>query len=156
MKSLLGGSESKSRPNPELQAAVMENLGRATNVAELGYMPFSGPEVAAMPQGILDLVNRNAEAMGSAGVENVMPTPADYGGGLLAHSSKGLFDDAVDRFRQERPGQAAAYDSLFIDPYADPTQNAPAAPQAPQVPAMNDRRWAQNPHPAPWHQCSER
>lgn len=148
MKTLFGGSESSTQVDPAIRKLFEDNFARAQDVAKIGYMPYSGPQVAAMPKGILDIVNRNAEAMGSGGVENIMPEPTDFGGGLLGYSGKGLFDQAVADFEKERPGQAAAYNSLFVDPF-----NAePAAPEAPTGPqeawpgqTAGSLAWANNP-----------
>jgi hypothetical protein len=127
-----GGSTTSQVQIPEwLQNAAQQNLARADAVAQLGYSPYFGPDVAAMTPmqtAALQGTNQAALSFGLPGVENPMagmPQAQTFAGGLQGYSSAPLYQQSVDALRAAMPGQVAAIDRMFIDPM---TGAAPAYP----------------------------
>ena len=123
-----------------LEEAAMRNIGRAENVAGLGYAPYYGPDVAAMTpfqlasgQGI----NAAASAFGlpTVDVNMGMPTAQTFDGGLRAYSSGGLYDQAVRELETRRPGQYDAITGLFVDPITGAPPLSFGTPELPVMPA---------------------
>lgn len=133
-----GGSSTSVEIPQYIEDAAKRNLARADTIGGLGYMPYYGPEVAAftgMQNDAFANTNAAANAFGmqsSAG--NSMPTPTTFADGSQGYSSLPLFDQAVADFRTARPGQAAAYDNLFIDPFT----GQPASGTSPVAPIVDD------------------
>lgn len=65
------------------------------------------------------------------------PTPQEYAGGIQGYGSGNLFEEAVAEFERRRPGQAEAYNSLFVDPNPNQAAEATAAAQAAQAATIN-------------------
>jgi len=117
-----GGSTSTKVEIPEwMENAAKDNLARGNQISTLGFQPNYADRFAAfspMQNDAFANTNATADAFGmqsSAG--NGMPTPTTFSDGSQSYSSIPLFDSAVADFRAARPGQAAAYDAMFIDPY---------------------------------------
>lgn len=119
-----GGSTTQSVQIPSwMQNAAKRNLARAEQASQLGYMPYYGPDVAApspMLQSAWQGVSDQAAAFGMGpsdrDVMAGMPTAKTYEGGVTGYSSGDLYDQALAEFRTRRPGQAASYDLMFVDP----------------------------------------
>lgn len=127
-----GGSTTSQVQIPEwLQNAAQQNLARADAVAQLGYSPYFGPDVAAMTPmqtAALQGTNQAALSFGLPGVADPMagtPQAQTFAGGLQGYSSAPLYQQSVDALRAAMPGQVAAIDRMFIDPI---TGAAPAYP----------------------------
>lgn len=127
-----GGSTSSSVQIPSwLEDAAKTNLSRSDYASKIGYMPYYGPDVAAQTQNQM-LGNQAtydaAAAFGlvpQGGNANAgMPTPTTYANGITGYSSGNLYDQAVAELAARRPGQADAYNSMFIDPYSGNMQTA--------------------------------
>jgi hypothetical protein len=130
-----GGSQSSSVKIPAwLEDAAKQNLARADQVAQIGYTPYYGPDVAAfnpMQQAAFANTGQAANAFGMAGggmtgMEG-MPAPQTFAGGVQGYGSGGLYDQAVAELAARNPGQAQAMQSMFINPQ---TGAAPAYPFA--------------------------
>ena len=119
-----GGSTSSSVQIPAwLEGPAKENLAKAKQASEVGYMPYYGPDVAA--QNANQLLGNQATydaaaAFGLApqgGNANAgTPTATDYGNGIMGYSSGGLYDQAVQELADRRPRQYSMYQSMFVDP----------------------------------------
>ena len=117
-----GGKSTTEVKIPDwLESAARSNIGRAENVAGLGYTPYYGPDVAAMTpmqtaagQGI----NTAAGAFGlpTADLSMGMPAPQTFAGGVQGYSSGGLYDEALAELRRRAPGQYNAITGMFINP----------------------------------------
>lgn len=94
------------------QEAAKRNLRIANQAAQIGYVPYSGPDVAAFTQpqiqgmqGVSDL----AQAFGGPKAKQrniagqLMPAQ-DFGGGLKGYSSIGGYQDELRRLRKRSPG----------------------------------------------------
>lgn len=120
MSSLLfGKSESKSEIPGWLKDAATEMLARSTSMGKTGYMPWSGPDVAALTPDQL-AARQNTNSAASAFGLNVgglgTPVAQDFGNGIRGHSSLPLYEGQMDWMRQNRPGQLDFYNSHFVDP----------------------------------------
>lgn len=119
-----GGSTTSSVEVPDWIKEPMErNLARGEAAADLGYMPYYGPDVAAKsPE--FGMANKMAYGRSSAlgydmsGMDPMggLPQAQTYDGGIQGYSSGGLYDQAVAELAARRPGQAQAYNDMFIDP----------------------------------------
>lgn len=113
-----------------------QNLHRAAQVAQLGYQPYYGPDVAALTPFQLAAMDNNRAAAGAFGmaapaVNTLMDAPTEYAGGVRGYSSGPIFDQALAEYMARHPEQAARYDALFgnvvvpyVEPVAAPPQNA--------------------------------
>jgi len=117
-----GGSTSTKVEIPEwMENAAKDNLGRGNQISTLGFQPNYADRFAAfspMQNDAFANTNAAANAFGmQSSLGNGMPAPTTFSDGSQGYSSIPLFDSAVADFRAARPGQAAAYDAMFIDPY---------------------------------------
>ena len=118
-----GGSQTtvQQQTMPEwLQKAAQENLAQAKIAGKIGYMPYYGPDVAALsPQQEQAMRNTfNAQqAYGmvdpNAQFSTGLPTPQQFAGGVSGYSSGSLFDQAVAELAARDPEQAAQYGKFF-------------------------------------------
>lgn len=126
-----GGSTSTSVQVPAwLESAAQQNLARADRVAQLGYTPYYGPDVAAfspMQQAAMQGTNQAAAAFGMPGGDAMagMPAPQTFAGGVQGYSSAPLYQQSVEALRANAPGQAAAMGQMFIDPMTGAQPGAP-------------------------------
>ena len=118
-----GGSTTSQVQIPKwMENAAKKNLARADDVAEIGYTPYYGPDVAAttpMQAAAFGNTNQAADAFGMQSVspQNYgLPQAQTYEGGISGYSSGGAFDQALGLLEQNRPGQYEAIGNMFIDP----------------------------------------
>lgn len=128
-----GGSQTSKVEIPAwLEQAAQRNIGRAEDLATLGYTPYYGPDVAAMtPMQEAAMANTNAGAAAfglAAPATTGAPTAQDFGGGVRGYSSGSLYDQAVAELQGRLPGQYAGLTAPFRNPV---TGAMPAAPYAP-------------------------
>jgi hypothetical protein len=104
-----------------LESAARSNIGRAENVAGLGYTPYYGPDVAAMTpmqtaagQGINTAAG--AFGLGTTDLSMGMPAPQTFAGGVQGYSSGGLYDQSLAELQRRAPGQYNAMTGMFINP----------------------------------------
>lgn len=131
----MAGSSTTSTANTVpayLQEAAEKMLGRAKATSETGYVPYYGPDVAAMtPSQIAAMRGTNAAAS-AFGLDTVdpmagMPAATDYNG-MSAYSSGSGYDAAIAELKARFPGQFAAIMAQFVDPV---TGAAPASAVGP-------------------------
>ena len=127
-----GGSTTSSVEIPAwLENAAQTNLARADQLSTIGYTPYYGADIAAltpMQQASMQNTNQGASAFGMAAPADAMagmPQAQTFAGGVQGYSSGGLYDQALSELQTRRPGQFAALNAPFINPY---TGAAPAAP----------------------------
>lgn len=132
-----GGSQTTQVQIPEwLQAAAQRNIARAEDLAQFGYTPYYGPDVAALtPQQIAAQqgINAAAQAFGmpTADVMAGMPQATDYNG-MMAYSSQPLYQQSLNALQANMPAQYEAMRAPFIDPV---TGAAPRSPYGAPAPA---------------------
>jgi hypothetical protein len=112
-----------------LENAAQKNLAKADALAQIGYTPYYGPDVAAMtPMQMASMQGTNtaASAFGLPTADPMAgaPTAMNYGG-MPAYSSGGMYDQALAELQRRQPAQYEALRAPFIDPV---TGAQPAAP----------------------------
>lgn len=146
-----GGTQTTEVKIPEwLEAAARENLARGQAVANIGYTPYYGPDVAAMTPMQLAAIQGTSSAAGAFGLPGGgmtgmegMPTPQTFAGGVQGYSSGGLYDQALAELQTRRPGQYNAITGMFVDPITgaapvstfDPIATLPVVPVPGTTPA---------------------
>lgn len=122
-----GKSKSEVKIPAWLEAGARQNMARANELAQIGYVPYYGPDVAAfspMQQAAMQNTNDAAAAFGMRGGDAMagMPAPQTFAGGVQGYSSAPMFQQSLDTLGAQRPGQFAALNAPFINPVtgADP------------------------------------
>jgi hypothetical protein len=123
-----GGSTTSTVTIPEyIEAAAQRNLNKAERISQIGYTPYYGPDVAAftpMQQAGFQNIADTAGAFGMAApttqqdIMGGMGPATTYAGGVQGYSSAPIYEQALQTFGEQRPGQKAYIDSFFIDPYS--------------------------------------
>lgn len=116
-----GGSQTQSVEIPEwLQQASQENINRAKQVADIDYMPYMGPTVAAMtPLQLAAIQNTSGAAgafgLGGSGMTGMegMPQPQEFGGGVRGYSDFPIYEQARQLYAEYDPANFAKRNALF-------------------------------------------
>ena len=141
-----GGSSTTSVQIPAwLENAAQQNLARADRVAQIGYTPYFGPDVAAFTptqEAAMNNTNQAALSFGMAAPTSAMagiPAAQTFAGGVQGYSSAPLYQQSVEALRTNAPGQYNAMSQMFVDPitgaqpmYPFGTGVAPGSPVGPQ------------------------
>lgn len=134
-----GGSATTQVQIPKwLETAAQQNLGRADKVAQIGYVPYMGPDVAALQPGQIAAMQNTGQAASAFGLASPdmmagMPQAQTFAGGVQGYSAYPLYQESLDALAAARPGQFAALNAPFIDPI---TGARPAYPFAAGVQPM--------------------
>ena len=131
-----GGSQTSQVEIPKwIEEPSIRNIARSEDVQKIGYMPYMGPDVAGFTQPQQQAMQSNIDAAAAFGLVDPnldamagMPQAQDFGG-VSAYSSFPMFDMAVAELERSRPGQAKAYNDLFVDPNL-------VEPDAPDLPDL--------------------
>lgn len=141
-----GGRSTTSVEIPEwLEVPARRNIAKAEEIARIGYVPYYGPDVAAMtPMQIAagGNINQAASAFGLGAPTSAtagMPEAMNYGG-MGAYSSAPLYEQSLAQLQYRAPAQYAALRAPFINPVTgaqplDPFNSSydPSAPAAAPV-----------------------
>lgn len=122
-----------------IEEASKANLNRANEIAQLGYTPYYGPEVAAFTPSQEAAFQGTADAASAFGMPTMqtnqpgmtsygMPQPTQYAGGVRGYSSAPIYEQSVEQLRVNAPAQYDFIRGMFIDPK---TGERPAAPFGP-------------------------
>lgn len=111
-----------------LEAGAKNNMARANELAQIGYVPYYGPDVAAfspMQQAAFQGTADAAAAFGQATPANPMvgmPQAMTFADGTTGYSSAPMYEQSLAALAAARPGQFAALQAPFINPVtgADP------------------------------------
>jgi hypothetical protein len=120
-----GGTTSGSTEIPAwLENAAIENINKARDVSQIGYVPYYGPDVAAfspMQQQSMLSTGNAASAFGLApqGFNAMagMPQAQTFAGGVQGYSSAPLYEQSLDNLFANAPAQYRAMSDMFIDPF---------------------------------------
>ena len=124
-----GGTETSEGKIPAyIEHYAKQNLQRAAEVAQLGYQPYYGPDVAAMTPLQEAAMGNNESAANAFGMatptqNSAMGAPTEYANGVRGYSSQPIYQNAVDDYTAANPEQAAQYNALFgntVEPYEPP------------------------------------
>jgi hypothetical protein len=116
---LFGSSESKSELPDWVVGPATEMLQRSVDLGKAGYMPWTGPSVAAIDRSQVAGMQNNQDIAAAFGMQTAMPNimPAtDYGNGVFGYSSMPLYDQNMATLQATLPGQMDYYNSFFVDP----------------------------------------
>ena len=139
---MAGSSTSKTTVPKWLEDAARTNMGRADEIAKVGYTPYFGPDVAALNPTQLAAMNNNNSAASAFGMATADPTAGlpqahDVAGGGQGDSSAPIYLDALAQLKANNPAQYEAISSMFMNPQ---TGAAPRTPfngvQAAPAPAQ--------------------
>jgi len=118
-----GGSSTTQVKIPQwLEDAARENLAKAGDISQIGYVPYYGPDVAAltpMQEAAMQNINQGASAFGLAAPSDLMagmPQAQEFAGGVRGYSSAPILEQSLQQLQQNRPGQFEAINRQFIDP----------------------------------------
>ena len=119
-----GGSQTSTVQIPGyIEDAAKRNLSQAEQISQIGYVPYYGPDVAALTP-MQESAMQNTAAAASAfglgaptgqGVTG-MPAATEYAGGIRGYSSAPLYEQSLEQLAANRPGQKSLIDSFFADP----------------------------------------
>ena len=131
-----GGSQTSETQIPDwIKQPSQRAIARGEDIAQIGYTPYMGPDVAALtaPQMAgMQNTSQAASAFGLGGGNPLagMPQAQTYGGGLQGYSSQPIYNQIEQDFAAARPGQYDYMQSFFVDPVngARPQQLAPESP----------------------------
>ena len=129
-----GGERTAAQSIPAwIEGPAKENLARAKAVGEIGYMPYYGPDVAALAPQQEQAMRNNFSAQQAYGMVSPtaqfstgMPQAQEYAGGVRGYSSGNLFDQAVAELAVRNPEQAARYGKV-MNPNINPEAYTQAA-----------------------------
>lgn len=123
-----GGSQSTSVTYPPwIVEPAKRAIARGEDISRIGYIPYEGPDVAALAPQQVAAMNGTQSAASAFGLPQAdpmsnLPPVQTYAGGIQGYSGAPLAEQLIADFRENRPGQAALYDSLFVDPFNAPQQ----------------------------------
>lgn len=116
---LFGSSETKNELPDWLVGPAQEMLQRSIDMGKTGYVPNTGPQVAALNPAQIGAMRNNSAMAAAFGMDSTMPSiqkPTDYGGGVFGYSALPLYEQNLARLQETRPGQMDYYNSFFVDP----------------------------------------
>jgi len=143
------GGEQKQELPKWLDQRSQALLERADKTARLGYMPYYGPDVAAInPMEAASMRGAGAAATAfglhdGSDVMAGMPEAQTFAGGVQGYSSAPLYEQSIAELQQRAPGIMDQYKTLFVDPapgvdsmYYDPSnpEHQEVMQQQPQYP----------------------
>lgn len=116
-----GGSSTTSVQLPKfIEDAAQRAVAQGEQAGQIGFVPFSGPDVAAfspMQEAAFAGTNQAASAFGLPTSEGTgLPEAETFAGGIRGFSSAPLFEQALAQLEESRPGQFNAITDFFIDP----------------------------------------
>ena len=119
-----GGSTTTEVKVPEYFAkAAEQNLDYAGRAADVGYVPYSGPEIAAFSPAMTSAFDNTNDMAGAYGMKQMdysngygVPAPTRFADGSMGYSTMPQYNQMMAQFARERPAQKAAIDNFFINP----------------------------------------
>lgn len=137
-----GGSTTSAQQIPEwIEGPAKANLEKARLAGEIGYMPYYGPEVAALSPMQQSAMQNTTGAMSAFGMapagaqyQSSLP-PTTTMGGVTGYSSGDLYDQAVAELAVRNPAQMERYNRAMTST-SDATAGANSGQQA-QDPRLN-------------------
>ncbi len=117
-----GGSKSQWTDIPDwIKDPTIANIGRAEDVQDIGFMPWQGPDIAAINPNQTAAMQANigaAEAFGLVPQGSLtpmqgMPAPTTFADGTQGYSGMPLYEQAKADLASSQPGDVAKYDALY-------------------------------------------
>lgn len=124
-----------------LEEPIKRNIARAEDISRIGFVPYMGPDVAAMTPMQEAAMQSTGQAAAAFGLPNalgnqVTPQPQQFAGGISGYSSFPLYEQALSELQARRPGQYDAIMNQFLDPFT----GQPAAPESAEDKTKSDPR----------------
>ena len=141
-----GGSTTQAVEIPAwLEGASQENIARAKQVANIDYMPYMGPTVAAQtPLQMAAMQNTSGAAgafgmagSGMTGMEG-MPAPQQFAGGVTGYSDFPIYEQARNLYAEYDPANFAKRNALFGGTTTGAMGGAAPAAAAPAPTGLTD------------------
>ncbi len=117
-----GGGQTTQVEIPSwIQGPASRNLQRAEQLAQVGYMPYYGPSVAALTPMQTQAMQSTADAAATFGlapqmdVMAGMPQAQDFGG-IQGYGTGQMFEQAIADLAANQPAQAAMFNRQFAGP----------------------------------------
>ena len=136
-----GSTETKVEVPQYLQDAAIANLDYAGQMADIGYIPYAGPEIAAFNSAQRRAFDNTNDMAGAYGLEQAnyskgygVPKPTRFADGSKGYSSMPQYNQMMKQFARDRPAQKQAIDNFFINPLTGrggPSSYNPAPAEAP-------------------------
>lgn len=117
-----GSSKSKTEIPKWLESAARGNIATAKDISKIGYVPYYGPDVAALDPMQTAAMQNTANAASAFGLGAPtdamagMPQAQTFAGGVQGYSSAPMYQQSLDALKQNAPGQYKAIMDMFIDP----------------------------------------
>ena len=116
-----GGTQTSAQQIPQhITDASKESLAQAQIAGKIGYMPYYGPDVAAMSPQQEQAMRNNFSAQQAYGMVDPsaqfstgVPEAQTFDGGVRGYSSGGLFEQALAEYKARNPEGAAQYDKFY-------------------------------------------
>ena len=116
-----GGTQTSAQQIPQhVLDASKANLAQAQIAGKIGYMPYYGPDVAAMSPQQEQAMRNNFSAQQAYGMVDPsaqfstgVPEAQTFDGGVRGYSSGGLFEQALAEYKARNPEGAAQYDKFY-------------------------------------------
>ena len=103
-----------------MEDATKQAIKASQQAASIGYVPYMGPDVAAMTpmqMAAFDSTNAAASAYGLPTASSTgLPTATTYSNGMQGYSSYPMYQQAVEDFAKMYPGQYEAIMAMFVNP----------------------------------------
>lgn len=116
-----GGTQVDMATLPKFaETKIQQGLNMGADVAGTGYVPYYGPDVAALSpreEAAFKSTDMAASAFGmpTAGAGSYLPETTTMGG-VTGYSSAPMYEASVDALKANRPAQADYLESFTIDP----------------------------------------
>ncbi len=130
-----GGSQSTQVALPDwASSAAQTAVEQGQAAGQVGYVPYMGPDVAAMTpdqEAAFAATNQAASAFGmptSSGAG--LPEAQTFSDGTQGYSSYSLYEQALDQLRETNPAQYAAIQGFTMDPVNGLLSQPQAQPSA--------------------------
>ena len=157
-----GGSTTTEVKVPEYFAkAAEQNLDYAGRAADVGYVPYSGPEIAAFSPAMTSAFDNTNDMAGAYGLKQAdysngygVPAPTRFADGSMGYSTMPAYNRMMEQFARDRPAQKQAIDDFFINPLTGrggpSSYNPYVAPEVAQAEAARAAAAKANANPYPY------
>ena len=130
-----GGTTTQRQEIPEWQKKeIMEAIQKSKDM-NIPYAPYMGVEVVAPAQGLNNNLNLGLSAFGMNPMQSVLPEAVEQGG-LRGFRSFDMYQDTMDRFKQEYPDIFRRIEGLTAET-TTPNTMSPTASAMQNVGMMN-------------------
>ena len=130
-----GGTTTQRQEIPEWQKKeIMEAIQKSKDM-NIPYAPYMGVDVVAPAQGLNNNLNLGLSAFGMNPMQSVLPEAVEQGG-LRGFRSFDMYQDTMDRFKQEYPDIFRRIEGLTAETTTPNTMSPTASAMSPTASAM--------------------